>query len=200
MRQVLTVLLRLHERARLLLPAAVSMSVCLSATFHPYRHPKYETFFTNGGKSYLVDRLAEVKLRGGTLLLVYPTKTGAQTFISRYLNPILEPVMRRFIFYHGLFPYLGDSMGTMEAVASTPRIRATLPPNIKPLPNPKRRAPRTIRPAQQFQPRLQRRRRIKPRTLGLARVLDPPGTTPAQGRSGPVSKDRWTHAVAHWAS
>ena len=97
---------------------SVDVSV-LERYIPPVSASEVRDFFTNGGKSYLVDRLAEVKLRGGTLLLVYPTKTGAQTFISRYLNPILEPVMRRFIFYHGLFPYLGDSMGTMEAVAST---------------------------------------------------------------------------------
>lgn len=110
-------------QARAITPiiARRSVDVCvLERYIPPISTTEIHDFFRNSGKSYLVDRLAELKLNGGTLLLIYPTRTGAQTFVSQYLNPVLEPLVRRFIFFHSLFPYLGETLSRMEAVDSVP--------------------------------------------------------------------------------
>lgn len=47
--------------------------------------------------SPLVDRLFELSPHGGSLLFIYPTKTGAATFEREYLGPVLDPLLRKLM-------------------------------------------------------------------------------------------------------
>ena len=112
---------RPHSRTSTPIIARRSVDVSvLERYIPPVSTAEVRDFLTDSGRSYLVDRLAEVKSRGGTMLVVYPTKRGAETFIHHYLDPVLEPLMRQFIFFHSLFPYLGATLGKMEAVTTMP--------------------------------------------------------------------------------
>ena len=84
----------------------------------PTSAQEYGDFFDSRSHSILVDRLAELSVRGGRLLLLYPTKTGAETFMSSYLGPVLDPFLREFIFLNNLYFALGTTLGQMSAVSS----------------------------------------------------------------------------------
>lgn len=73
--------------------------------------------FSPEGPSVLMDRLVELS-SGGSLVFVYPTKGGAQTFASRYLAPILGPIIRTMIGVHGLATDIGTDMGEMPSIDS----------------------------------------------------------------------------------
>jgi hypothetical protein len=98
-------------------PSSIHLSV-LERYIPPTSSFEYADFFDPRSHSILVDRLAELSVRGGRLLLLYPTKTGAETFMSDYLNPVLDPYLREFIFVNTLFFQLGTTLGTMSAVES----------------------------------------------------------------------------------
>lgn len=98
--------------------APSSVHLCVLERYIPPTSPfEYGDFFDSRSHSILVDRLAELSVRGGRLLLLYPTKTGAETFMSSYLNPIMDPFLREFIFLNNLYFQLGTSLGTMSAVS-----------------------------------------------------------------------------------
>ena len=71
--------------------------------------------FNLHGSSNLVDRLLELSSKDGTLLFIYPTKTGADTFTSKYLGPILDPLLRNIISSRHLSADIGASIGKMVA-------------------------------------------------------------------------------------
>jgi len=73
--------------------------------------------FSTEGPSVLVDRLVELSPDGGTLIFVYPTKAGAQTFASRYLAPIVDPIIRNMTLTHGLSFDIGKYLGEMSSVS-----------------------------------------------------------------------------------
>lgn len=98
-------------------PSSIDLCV-LERYIPPTSSYEYADFFDSRSHSILVDRLAELSVRGGRLLLLYPTKIGAETFMSAYLNPILDPFLREFIFVNQLFFQLGTTLGTMSAVDS----------------------------------------------------------------------------------
>ena len=52
--------------------------------------------FDSNGPSILIDRLIELSPNNGSLMLIYPTRTGAETFMQEYLSPILDPILRSF--------------------------------------------------------------------------------------------------------
>lgn len=95
-------------------PGSVQVSV-LERYIPPTSAQEYDEFFGNNGQSHLVDRLIELSVDGGTLLLIYPTRTGADTFQSQYLAPILEPFLRQFIFSHGMTHDLATEILEMKA-------------------------------------------------------------------------------------
>jgi hypothetical protein len=99
--------------------APSSIQICvLERYIPPTSSQEYLDFFDSRGHSILVDRLAELSVRGGRLLLLYPTKTGAETFMSSYLGPVMDPFLRNFIFLNNLYFQLGSTVGAMSAVSS----------------------------------------------------------------------------------
>lgn len=75
-----------------------------------------ELFFTSG-RSILSDRFAELSTHNGTLIFVYPTKRGGQTFVNEYLSPVLEPILRAMMIADNLPTSLISELGRMPAVA-----------------------------------------------------------------------------------
>ena len=71
--------------------------------------------FGEAAPSALVDRLTELG-PSGTLLFIYPTKAGADTFLRTYLNPLLDPVLRTIILNRALSSHIGPEIARMTAV------------------------------------------------------------------------------------
>lgn len=66
--------------------------------------------------SILVDRLIELSPHNGSLLFIYPTRTGADTFMREYLGPILDPILRSFAVTQGFSADLNNSLSSMASV------------------------------------------------------------------------------------
>jgi hypothetical protein len=77
---------------------------------------EYAEMFAFKGRSLLHDRLDELSSNNGTLLFIYPTKTGGRTFMKEYLGPILDPLLRTITVVHDLSSDLGKNLGYMDAV------------------------------------------------------------------------------------
>lgn len=82
----------------------------------PSSSQEFTDLFSVGGPSALTDRLAELSPFGGTLLFIYPTKTGAEKFKKEYLSPILDPVLRSVATRNGLSLDICRDLGTMTSV------------------------------------------------------------------------------------
>ena len=96
-------------------PSSIDVAL-LERFIPPASAQEYADLFSPSGPSSLVDRLVELSSRDGTMLFVYPTKAGAKTFTSRYLGPILDPLLRAMLGYHHLSADLAMNVGTMAAV------------------------------------------------------------------------------------
>ncbi len=97
-------------------PSSVQISVL--ERYIPASSPQEgKDLFSLSGQSVLIDRLAELSPDRGSMLFVYPTRTGASTFTSRYLSHILDPLLRALIEVHQLSYGLAESLGSMDAVA-----------------------------------------------------------------------------------
>lgn len=68
--------------------------------------------------SILVDRLIELNDNGGSLLFIYPTKTGAKQFVKNILGPVLDPLLRKLMVLHVLREDLLWRIRNMPAVDS----------------------------------------------------------------------------------
>ena len=113
-------------------PSTVSIT-CLERFIPPSTVQEYIDIFSTERPSVLVDRLTELSPNGGNLIFIYPTHLGAATFTSKYLNPLLDPLLRTMIQIHGLSADLGNDVGTIAAVSKmlafevmTRRIRGLL--------------------------------------------------------------------------
>lgn len=72
--------------------------------------------FRPEGPSALVDRLVEISPRGGCLIFIYPTLHGASTFQTKYLGPLLDPLLRTLVVFHNMSADLGLNVGRLEAL------------------------------------------------------------------------------------
>lgn len=94
-----------------------SVDIALLERFIPPSSPEeYRDLFTHNGPSVLLDRLIELSKRDGTIIFIYPTKKGAETFKSLYLGPILEPLLRSMTNSHNLSADIAMDLGRMAAV------------------------------------------------------------------------------------
>ncbi|KAI9801495.1 MAG: hypothetical protein M1833_002727 [Piccolia ochrophora] len=76
--------------------------------------------------SILVDRLFELSPSGGSLLFIYPTKAGAETFAKDYLDPVLGPLLRGLMARNGIpreFCELIDNMTAIEFMLNFPGLQ-----------------------------------------------------------------------------
>lgn len=101
-------------------PSSVQISV-LERYIPPSTPQECRHLFSLSGQSVLIDRLAELSPHNGSMLFVYPTKSGASTFTSKYLNQILDPLLRALVEVHQLSYGLAESLSSMAAVADMHR-------------------------------------------------------------------------------
>jgi hypothetical protein len=96
-------------------PSSIQFTI-LERYIPPTTGQEVHDFFTMSRKSYLADRLLELSANNGTLLLVYPTKTGGMTFAKKYIGPIIEPFLRQFILLNNLFVNIAVDLGRMASL------------------------------------------------------------------------------------
>ena len=96
-------------------PSSLNVSV-VERYLPPTSSNEYADMFSTNGPSVLVDRLVELSPHNGSLVFIYPTKTGAQTFMREYLGPIIDPLLRAMCVVHGLSSDLSITLGNMNAV------------------------------------------------------------------------------------
>ncbi|THW30036.1 hypothetical protein D6D25_05934 [Aureobasidium pullulans] len=100
-------------------PSSVDVSI-VERYIPPTSKNEFVDMFTTKGPSLLVDRLVELSPDNGTLIFVYPTKRGAQTFVTDYLAPILDPILRSMVVVNGFSSDMGQELGRMVAVDELP--------------------------------------------------------------------------------
>lgn len=96
-------------------PSSINIAV-VERYIPPTSMNEYADMFEDNGPSILVDRMVELSPNNGCLAFIYPTKTGAQTFMHEYLGPILDPLLRSMCVVHGLSSDLSRSLGNMTAI------------------------------------------------------------------------------------
>ncbi|KAF4554457.1 Hypothetical protein D9617_4g002110 [Elsinoe fawcettii] len=106
-------------RSPLPVVAPESMNVSIVERYIPPTSAnEFSEMFKLNGRSLLVDRLMELSPDNGTLLFIYPTLAGAQTFLREYLGPILDPTIRMMKSINDLPLELATSLGSMTAAKS----------------------------------------------------------------------------------
>jgi len=96
-------------------PGSINISV-VERYVPPTNTNEYAEMFSLRGRSLLYDRLSELSMDNGVLFFIYLTRTGAKTFMQKYLGPIIEPLLRTVTVVHDLHSELGRSLGQMTAV------------------------------------------------------------------------------------
>ncbi|KMU71857.1 hypothetical protein CISG_00167 [Coccidioides immitis RMSCC 3703] len=52
----------------------------------------------------------------GSLMFIYPTRRGAETFRDKYLSPILDPLLRQMAVVNGLSADVGNALGRIASI------------------------------------------------------------------------------------
>ena len=97
-------------------PGSVHISI-VERYIPPTNTNEYGEMFMPKGHSLLHDRLVELSPTNGILVFIYPTKTGARTFMHDYLGPIIDPLLRSLTVVNELPSELCSSLGRMSSVA-----------------------------------------------------------------------------------
>lgn len=83
----------------------------------PSSYQEYVDLFSLRGPSFLLDRLVELSPQDGSLLFIYPTLRGAETFRNKFLGPVLDPLLRHLISIHNLSSSFGESLSYLDALS-----------------------------------------------------------------------------------
>ena len=100
-------------------PNSIDISI-VERYIPPTSTAEFEELFSATGRSFLSDRLIELSPAHGTLLFIYPTKAGGETFMKKYLDPVLAPTLRSMMISHDLPQHLAEAVGKMDAMANLP--------------------------------------------------------------------------------
>lgn len=100
-------------------PSSVDVSI-VERYIPPTNANEFTEMFNTRGPSLLVDRLVELSPENGTLIFIYPTKRGAETFMNDYLGPILDPILRAMVVVNGFSADVSSALGRMPAVEALP--------------------------------------------------------------------------------
>lgn len=96
-------------------PSSIDVSI-VERYIPPSSSNEFADMFNPNGPSILVDRLVELSPNNGSLVFIYPTRDGAQTFMKHYLGPVIDPVLRTMVVVHGLSSDLSRMLGRMASV------------------------------------------------------------------------------------
>lgn len=101
------------------LPSSVEFAL-LERIIPPSSRAETRTLFDPSSDSALVTRVNELA-PNGILILIYPTVEGAETFFTKYLSPLLDPVLTAVVEEHGLAWSLAKDLLPMESIRGLPR-------------------------------------------------------------------------------
>lgn len=96
-------------------PSSINVSL-LERFIPPSSAEEYLNLLTTDGPSVLVNRLTELSPQSGSLVFIYPTGIGAETFATTYLGPLLHPLLRTMVSIHNLSMDFGAGVGKIAAV------------------------------------------------------------------------------------
>ena len=96
-------------------PSSINISL-LERFIPPSSAEEYLNLLTIDGPSVLVNRLIELSPQSGSLVFIYPTGTGAETFATKYLGPLLHPLLRTMVSIHSLSMDFGAGVGKIAAI------------------------------------------------------------------------------------
>ncbi|KAI9674089.1 MAG: hypothetical protein M1817_001907 [Caeruleum heppii] len=94
----------------------LSLHISILERYIPPPSPEEDQKIFSPWASTLVDRLFELSPHRGSLLFIYPTKTGAETFSRDCLGPILAPLLRGLMSVHHLPQDFCESIDHMRAI------------------------------------------------------------------------------------
>lgn len=100
-------------------PSSVDVSI-VERYIPPSTSNEFAEMFNPDGPSILVDRLVELSPNNGSLTFIYPTRTGAETFLREYLGPILDPALRSMSVIQGFSTELNRTLGNMVSAHRLP--------------------------------------------------------------------------------
>jgi hypothetical protein len=100
-------------------PSSIDISI-VERYIPPASTAEFDELFSVTGRSFLSDRLIELSPSHGTLLFIYPTKAGGDTFKRHYLDPVLDPALRSMMISSGLPVNLVEGIGRMAASQHLP--------------------------------------------------------------------------------
>ena len=100
-------------------PSSIDVSI-VERYIPPTNANEFAEMFDPNGSSILVDRLVELSPKNGSLLFIYPTRSGGETFMRKYLGPVLDPILRTMVVLNGLSSDLCSSLGDMRAAHQLP--------------------------------------------------------------------------------
>lgn len=107
-----------HIQRRIMVRSVVDIAL-LERCIPPTTAGEIADFFNaDSYRSYLADRLSELAIGSGSLLLIYPTRLGGQTFARKYIAPILDPLLREMSILRGLDTDAAQRLGSMDSVDS----------------------------------------------------------------------------------
>lgn len=96
-------------------PGSVNLAI-VERYIPPTSTLEFVSMFDVNAPSILVDRLVELSPGNGTLLFIYPTRSGAKTFAQDYLAPVLDPLLRSLAMLHGLPMAFCDAVGRLPVI------------------------------------------------------------------------------------
>ena len=96
-------------------PSSTQIST-LERYIPPTTGQEVHDFWSISRRSYLIDRMTELSVGGGTLLLVYPTQVGGAVFARQYIGPVLDPFVRQFVSLNNMTTNVAAAMGDHPAV------------------------------------------------------------------------------------
>ncbi|TGZ81686.1 hypothetical protein EX30DRAFT_348491 [Ascodesmis nigricans] len=101
----------------LILPPS-SLHITLMERYIPPTTKEEDISMFNRRTSPLVDRILELSPDGGSLIFIYPTKSGAEQFINGYLGPVIDPLLRKMLVLYSLHSEVLWKISSMESTES----------------------------------------------------------------------------------
>jgi len=105
----------LHAPRPAISPSSIDVSI-VERYIPPGSTVEFAELFSPTGRSFLSDRLVELSPDHGTLLFIYPTRAGGETFKKEYIGPILDPLLREMGTAHDLSTNILVDIGAMAAI------------------------------------------------------------------------------------
>lgn len=99
------------------LAAPCTINLCIIERYiPPTGSTEFAQMFSFTRPSLLVDRMVEIQPGNGCICFLYPTRQGARDFCSKYLSPILDPLLRSMVVVNNFTADLSGAIGRMAGI------------------------------------------------------------------------------------